>query len=450
MDAISGSAPGPREGEPGFVRGFLGGVATEEPRSALAARTVLSAGGSAVDAAVAAGFMLSASLPSRAGLGGGGACLLFHPRRNEVEAILFPPGAREAVPAGADRPAALPMMARGLFALHVRGGRRPFEELVTPAEQAARFGIEVSRALAADLAAVGAPLLADPVARTVFAGPSGQPLAAGEQMSQPDLGATLAQLRISGVGDLYQGGLARRLEEASVPAGGGIALGEMRGAVPRVAPPLRLQSGSDIVSFLPNDGGAGAAGSFAALQAGADPGAAAARGLSVAQAARQRGGDPASLIAAQNLPPANWPLLPASTSLVVLDRDGLAVSCAFTMNNLFGTGRVAPGTGVLLAAAPGIGRVEPPLLSAAIAHNTNLRAFRAAAAGSGQLAAPMAVALPMSLMLRGADAPSAVTAAPQPGRSQAVTCPRYLPGDPAACSIAADPRGAGLALGALD
>ncbi len=47
---------GPPVGAPGFVRGFLGGVATEDPAAALIARNVLSSGGTATDAAVAAGF----------------------------------------------------------------------------------------------------------------------------------------------------------------------------------------------------------------------------------------------------------------------------------------------------------------------------------------------------------------------------------------------------------
>lgn len=434
------------------LRGFIGGAAAEEPRAALVARNVLTAGGTAVDAAVAAGFTMAVTLPSRAGLGGGGACVVFNPRRNEAEAVLFLPGARAAAPAGADRPAAVPMMARGLFALHSRGGRRPFEELLSPAEQAARLGTEVSRALATDLAAVAGPLFSDPWSAAVFAGPGGQPLAVGERLVQADLGATLSILRTAGVGDLHQGGLARRIEETSAPAGGGLTVAELRAAVPQVGAPLQTRVGSDIASFLPPpaDGGLAAAASLAAIGAGAPPEAAAARGVAVARAWRERGGDPAQLISAQVPADQPWPMLPASAGLVVYDREGMAVSCAFTMNNLFGTGRVAPGTGMVLAAAPGIGQVTPPLLSAAIVHNANLRGFRAAAAGSGQHMAPMAVAASLAAMLRGADAASAVATAPEPGRAVAGSCPRYLPGSAEGCSIAADPRGAGLALGAVD
>jgi gamma-glutamyltranspeptidase/glutathione hydrolase len=420
-NAVSGT-PAVQAGQEGFVRGFLGHVAADEPRAALNARNVLSAGGSAADAAVAAGLTMAVTLPSRAGLGGGGACLLFHPRRNEVEAVLFPPGAREAIPAGADRPAAVPMLARGLFALHARAGRRPFEELLGPAEQAARLGVEVSRAFATDLAAVSGPLFADPWAAAAFAGPGGRPLAVGERMVQADLGATLGILRTAGVGDLHQGGLARRVEETSAPAGGGLTAAEMRASVPRVVPPLQQRVGNDIVSFLPAEiaGGQAAASAFAALAAGG--------------AAPEAAPMPA----------------PASTALLVVDRDGMAVACAFTMNNLFGTGRVAPGTGILLAAAPGIGQVTPAPLAAGIAHNASLRAFRAAAAGSGQQGAPIAVATALSRMLRGQDAVTALAAVPEPGRGVAVGCPAYLPGRPELCTGAVDARGAGLALGASD
>ena len=95
-DKVLGQSNAAAQGQPGFVKGFLGGVVADEPRAALAAREVLSAGGSAADAAVALGFVLSVTLPSRAGLGGGGACIAYAADKKSVndgvpEAVLFPP-----------------------------------------------------------------------------------------------------------------------------------------------------------------------------------------------------------------------------------------------------------------------------------------------------------------------------------------------------------------------
>ena len=124
------------------------------------------------------------------------------------------------------------MLPRGLYLLHARYGHRPFESLIVPAEQLARFGTPASRALVRDLALVAGPLFADPNTRAVFS-KDGAPLAEGQQLLQPDLGATLSQIRVAGVGDFYTGALARRIEQASPLAGGPIALADLRGALPR-------------------------------------------------------------------------------------------------------------------------------------------------------------------------------------------------------------------------
>lgn len=443
---LGGSAP-PAEGR--RLTGFIGGAAADEPRAVLAGREVLALGGTAGDAAVAMAFTLMVTLPSRAGLGGGGACLAYNPNRDgpgagNPEAVVFVPVGPAAAPPNTDRPAAVPMMARGLFALHARYGKRPFESLIAPAEQLARFGAPPSRALLRDLAVVAGPLLADPNARAVFA-PGGAPLTEAGTLVQNDLGATLAQIRTAGVGDLYQGALARRLEDASRLAGGGLTLDDMRGALPRTGAPITVRAGRDNAAFLPPpaDGGLAAAAAFEALQANpADLAGAQARAIGTVARWRQGGGDVQAVLASAPSG-GSLPTLPASTGFAVLDRDGNAVTCALTMNNLFGTGRIAPGTGILLAASPRA--VTPPLLTAALAWNSNVRGFRAAVAGSGQEGAALAVAAGLSNALRGnAAMPSPV---PDPGRAVAIACNRYLPGPEDACTWAADPRSAGLAAG---
>jgi gamma-glutamyltranspeptidase/glutathione hydrolase len=449
-NGMFGGPSGPQPGQAGYVTGFLGGVAADEPHAALIGRQVLSAGGTAADAAVAIGFALSVTLPSRAGLGGGGACLAYaadpkSPNGGVPEAVMFTPPAPATPGANADRPAAVPMMARGLFLLQARYGRRPFETSIVPAEELARFGTPVSRALGRDLALVAGPLLADPAAAAVFSR-GGSVLTEGQTLTQPDLAATLTQIRVSGVGDVYQGSLARRIADASSSIGGPLTAADLRGALPKLMPPLMLPYRNDRIAFLPPpaDGGLAAAVAFKALRAnGSDLAGAQTRALAAATLWRSGSVTPQQVLAAKELPAGTPPPLPASTSFATLDKDGNAVACAVTMNNLFGTGRILPGLGFLAAASPA--SVPPPLLAAAQTWNEHLHAFRAEAAGSGQSGAPMAVAVGLLNALRSGEAMGARV--PDPGRVNVIVCGNYLPGNQNACHWATDPREPGLAVG---
>ena len=276
------------------------------------------------------------------------------------------------------------------------------------------------------------------------------------------------------MGDLYSGGMGRALVDAARQAGGGLTREALRDALPRTLPALVVDGpGHDQVALLPPpaDGGLATAAALRALIAAPqDLAGAQNRALAVAGAWRARGGqgDPMALLAA-SLPPAALPPLPASAGFAALDKDGRAVACAVSMNNLFGTGRIAPGTGILLAASPAI--VPPPLLSAGVAWNANLRRFKAAVAASGQEAAPLAAADALAQILRGQvrviaqTGPATnnsdlgavprpaltgsigITAPPDPGRANMIYCGAYLPGAPESCRWIADPRGAGLAVG---
>ncbi|WP_297369377.1 gamma-glutamyltransferase [Acidocella sp.] len=368
----------------------FGYAVADEPQAALIARQILNQGGNAADAAAAEGFALSVTLPSRAALGGGGACLVMMPGADgklaaPVELNFTAPA--PAVSAG-DRPAAVPAMARGLLALQAVYGRLPAASVIVPAERLAGGGAQVSPALAADLAVVGPALAADPATAAVFA-PHGAPLQPGQDFTQPDLAATLEVLRTQGVAGFYSGPFAARLAQAATQAGGGFTTADLAHALPHIQPAQTAAQGGYMVAALPQT---------------------------------------ASGVEA----------LPASTGFIAVDKTGGTVACATSLNNLFGTGRIAPGTGILLAASPA--HFPTPDLAAEIAYADGR--FRAATTGTGQQEAYAAAADGMQAALTGQPAE-----APEPGRTNLVSCPKGVPGGEASCTASADPRGQGLAIG---
>jgi gamma-glutamyltranspeptidase / glutathione hydrolase len=437
------------EGGPPAV--WAGAAAADEPTAALVARSILAAGGNAADAATALAFTLMVTLPSRASLGGGGACLAFSPsvkpgKKEGPTAFVF---VSPAAAGGGSRPAAVPMTARGLLLMQAVYGLKPIDQLIGPAQRLAALGTPVSQAFESDLAVVSGPLFGDPLARATFGDAAGAPLGVGATMTQPDLAATLDQLRLRGVTDLYQGQLAQRLVDGSLQAGGPISAADLTAAVPTQTMPLERPLGGTKVAFLPPpaDGGIAAEGAFNILRDNEnDLGGAQATALGIATAWRHgmSAGDPEALLKDRNLPQGNLPQLAASTSFVTADQYGGGVACTLTMNNLFGTGRIAPGTGILLAASPAHAQV--PLLSAALVWNRPLNAFRAAVAASGQEGAPLAVAVATDNALRhgGRDIGQPV---PEPGRANAIGCPDFIPGSFKTCLWVTDPRGAGIATG---
>ncbi|WP_264797878.1 gamma-glutamyltransferase, partial [Acidocella aminolytica] len=82
---------------PGAVPSVFGYAVADEPQAALVGQDILNHGGNAVDAAVAEGFAQAVTLPSRGGLGGGGACLIKMPdaagKMQKPVMLSFPAGA---------------------------------------------------------------------------------------------------------------------------------------------------------------------------------------------------------------------------------------------------------------------------------------------------------------------------------------------------------------------
>jgi gamma-glutamyltranspeptidase/glutathione hydrolase len=478
--------------------GYRGAVVADEPHAALIGREVLVAGGSAGDAAVATYFALSVTLPSTAGLGGGGVCVAYDPQRKRMEAIEFLPrptkGGGMAVPANV----------RGMALLHSRFGRLPWNQLLGGAEQLARIGTEVSRAFAADLIL---PELSERIDRSVqqiYAGADGRLVGEGTQLRQPDLAGALARVRTVGAGDFYGGMLARQLVEAVQSVGGDLTLEDLRGYLPQRTAPLNLPLGNHLVLLPPPPaaGGAVAADLFAMTTAASYRSAAqgqrvhimaaAVRRAMAAEARRTAGqaaeigsANRAKMLMADYRPDgAGAPIAielpadvaPPAASFAVMDNARNAVACTVTQGGWFGSGHIAPGTGIAIASPP----ARPGALSMAplLVVNTHVeKTFMALGSVDGRYAAAAAIETLLGTFIeqrsledilarpRLADdgqsvllEPEAddtaealervgyqVTEVPRIGRVNAIYCPTDLPNDSTACEARPDPRASGLA-----
>lgn len=506
MAAACSSDTSSTGGPPAF---FVGGAAVDEPRAALAARDVLAARGTAVDAVTAAYFTLSVTLPSAASLGGGGACLVFDARLGRIEAIDFTP--RSAA-------SPMPMNARGFFVMQGRHGRARWEQLVGPAEGLARFGHPVSRALARDIAENAGAVTASPeLSRLLSRG--GTMLREGDQLAQPALAETLALIRARGAKEFHESEDARRFVAAARAVGARFTQDEFAAAAPQFRAPLSVAIRETRVAFLPPPSLAGIYQAqmwqmLAPRWADASRDEQAnllveAQKRALADASRWSALDLADFAAVTEaisarraqammadyrpgqasaaMPPAALPESGATASFVAVDVEGGAAACAVSAGAPFGSGRLAGG---VVLAAPSAGVASPGIssLSAMMAiRSTTGRASLSAradseqfvfagASGGGRGAAASLVAVGLSTIARrealgdvidrprlvvpgggrevlgepGAVARSQpVFEGPQLGRVNAVSCVAGIVDEPTSCRVRHDQRGNGLAVGGV-
>ncbi len=497
---------------------YFGGAVADEPHATLVARDVLAAGGNAADAAVALYFTLAVTYPSTASLGSGGLCLVYYPDEDDgdvTEVIEFYANAASPTAVPSRRPNAVPGAVRGMYALHARYGSLPWSQLLAPAEGYARFGHQISRALARDLQLADTALFNDPEMRKIFLRSDGKVLEEGERVHQLELGAVLSQLRIKGAGDFYIGNVARTLSSRVNEAGGALSIEELRAFHPVWRKSVAIPFGHNFLHTAPPPaaGGITAAAIFYLLAEGdrylGAP--VAERAHLMAEISKRAFADRQLWTGSGNAEPLDSARLnasmasyisaratvanaltpkpkralenPASTSFVTLDRTGLTISCGATMNNLFGTGRVVPGTGILLAVSPALATNAASSLApiALVNHNTSQLFFAAGSVGGA--AAPSALAGVMrATLLENAPLRQAVStprlhhggipdkvlteldfqndrqinlqqrghkmvSVREIGRINAIHCPGGASHSPQSCSFESDRRGFGLASG---
>lgn len=427
--ALSGcGSDGPAEGKLGLVEGFYGGVIADSPRAAEIGRDVLSIGGNATDAAVAAYFAMAVTLPSSASIGGGGVCLVHNSKERKTEALLFlskpPAGGGAGVPVG------VPGNVRGMAALHARYGAVRWEELVAPGERLARLGTLTPRALVSDLQIAAAALQQDPVTKRVFSRADGALLREGDPWVQEDLATTLGAIRLRGAGDFHLGALARQYVAAVRGAGGQLTTEDLRDQTPVWVQPTTLKWGNHQVYFAPPPVGGGLLSAQLwslfenrnTYQGAGDANRAHVAAEMTKRAYAERSnwldqrdsvvGDPAAILsparidtllstyrADQSTPLSALPQAPQqrpndapAAALIAVDRFANAVACNFTTNGFFGGARIAGSTGVLIAPAPGINGRGAAAIGPMIVANTNTGDFFYASAASGGTSGPAVMA----------------------------------------------------------
>lgn len=409
LPTASGSAAGPGKaarptlggGGTRAVSGSKGVVTSAEGHATRAGVEILEAGGSAMDAAVATAAALAVTNPSAGNLGGGG-FLLARPVGGPTVAFDF----RETAPASLARAefdrmiadkgrgpvaAGVPGSVAGLLAAHRRLGKLPLSRVLEPAIRLARGGFPLGNAQAAALKTSWPALRLDPAARKVFAGKSGEPLAAGAKLVQLDLAATLERVAALGEAGFYAGATAQAIAAAT---GNRVTPADLSGYRAVVREPLGVPySGFTIETMpLPSTGGLVLLGELQALaklgatEAAPESSAEAHLFLETSKRAqairrlslldpdavtpddRKRREqlllDPTKLLAVPVDPAHATPssaIHPLyrdalretehTTHLSVVDAGGMVVSLTTTLSASFGAKLMAPGTGVLLGNA---------------------------------------------------------------------------------------------------
>ncbi|MCU0674287.1 MAG: gamma-glutamyltransferase, partial [Myxococcota bacterium] len=220
-DAVDGS-------EERVARARRGTVVTSHPRAVEAGVAALEAGGSAVDAAVAAACVLGVVDPMSTSLGGDCFAIVWDAAERTLHG--FNGSGRAPALASADE-----LRGRGLSAVPTRGwpsvtvpgaldayarllerfGRRTFAEALAPAIEAAREGFEVTPVVARDWAAAREVLESGEGTTGFLPAPS-----VGERFRSLALAESLVAIAEGGVDVFYRGALAERIDAASRAAGG--------------------------------------------------------------------------------------------------------------------------------------------------------------------------------------------------------------------------------------
>ena len=211
-----------------MTRSTPGIIAAGHKSTAQAGQRILTLGGNAFDAAVAAAFVSFIAEPSLTSFGGGGFMTAFNKygkslvydffvqtpqvrrKMDEVEFILsqinFGTTVQEQYIGRGS--VAVPGCPAGLFHIHEQLGRLPLHEILAPAIELGREGLVVTPYQSYTISILEPIMLYSEASRAVFA-IGDRLIKEGEWMTRPKFADTLEYLGKEGVRDFYEGDIAK-------------------------------------------------------------------------------------------------------------------------------------------------------------------------------------------------------------------------------------------------
>ncbi len=254
------------------ARGTHGAIVAPHHLAGAAGLSILRAGGSAVDAAIATNAVLAVVAPQSCGLGGDAFWLIWDAGSERQVALTGSgraPAAAEAAELRAAGHATIPI--RGAAAItvpgavrswadaHARYGRLPVARLLEPAIQLARDGVPVSPRFARTVESAApaiARALGDDAPLLHLIRPAGRPWRPGERLRQPALAATLEALGGAGLASFCDGDLAGRQARGLAAAGSRIGRDDLAGHDSTWTDPIAMDyRGVRVTTHPPNSSG---------------------------------------------------------------------------------------------------------------------------------------------------------------------------------------------------
>ncbi|MFT5461968.1 MAG: gamma-glutamyltranspeptidase/glutathione hydrolase [Planctomycetota bacterium] len=200
-----------------------GMAATSQPLATQAALDMLKAGGSAVDAAIAANAVLALTEPTGSGLGGDLFAIVWSAEDQRLFGLnasgrspmsltmdVFEEQGLESIPSHGPLPISVPGCVDGWFELHGKFGKLPMKDVLAPAIRYCEEGFPLTDLIAYYWGLSVARLAPYPGFTEQFT-IEGRAPEVGEVFRNPNLGRTLRRLAEGGRDVFYRGAIAREI-----------------------------------------------------------------------------------------------------------------------------------------------------------------------------------------------------------------------------------------------